>query len=126
MRVISLKTRADKPSSSFKFELHAEFTSYFMEVTKMDEQIIIARCPTTELETSIGMRLNDIACMMNQLLSDLGENYYKKDPRRYSGLLNLYGVLIDAEADFFGFNSWDDLQKWKKVHGEILKEIEIE
>ena len=92
----------------------------------MDEQIIIARCPTTELETSIGMRLNDVACMMNQLLSDLGENYYKKDPRRYSGLLNLYGVLIDAEADFFGFNSWDDLQKWKKVHGEILKEIEIE
>ena len=92
----------------------------------MDEQIIIVRRPTTELETDIGVRLNKITEMMSQLLLDLGKNYYEKDPVRYAGLFNLSRMLLDAEADFFGFGSFDDLMKWQKVHGGILNEIEIE
>lgn len=92
----------------------------------MDEKIIIVRRPTTELETEIGMCLNKIGEMMTQLLSDLGKNYYEKDPARYAGLFNLNRMLLDAQADYFGFGSFDDLMKWQKVHGGILNEIEIE
>ena len=92
----------------------------------MNEQIIIVRRPTTELETSIGIRLNVITSMMTQLLSDLGKDYCIKDPVRYDALFRFDKTLLDAEADFFGFNSWEDLRKWQKVHGGILNEIEIE
>ena len=92
----------------------------------MDKETIIVRRPTTELETEIGMCLNRITGIMSQLLLDLGKDYYEKDPVRYEALLKLDGKLLNAEADFFGFNSYSDLRKWKKVHGDILKEIEIE
>ena len=92
----------------------------------MDKETIIVRRPTTDEETFIGMRLNTIASMMNQLLLNLGKEYFVKDPVRYDALFNLFNTLLNAEADFFGFNSLDDLMKWQKIHGGILKEIEIE
>lgn len=92
----------------------------------MDKETIIVRRPTTDEETSIGIRLSTITEMMTQLLSNLGKEYFVKDPVRYEALFNLCNTLLNAEADFFGFNSWDDLTKWQKIHGGILKEIEIE
>ena len=92
----------------------------------MDKETIIVRRPTTDEETSIGIRLSTITEMMTQLLSNLGKEYCVKDPVRYGALFNLCKMLLNAEADFYGFNSWDDLTKWQKIHGGIFKEIEIE
>lgn len=91
----------------------------------MDETIIIRR-PTTPEEISIGMELNAVTNKINQLLMALFETEYaKKDPKRVGALFQLLKVMLDAEADFFGFMSWEDLTKWQKLHGNILGKIEL-
>lgn len=81
----------------------------------MDKETIIIRRPTTDEEKSIGMRLDTITALMTQLLLDLAKEYAGKDPRRYDALVNVYKTLLDAEADFFGFDSWDDVMKMGKA-----------
>ena len=91
----------------------------------MDDTIIIRR-PTTPEETSIGMELNAVTTKTNQLLMTLLETgYAKKDPKRVGALFQLLRIMLDAEADFFGFMSWEDLMKWQKLHGNILGKIEL-
>lgn len=91
----------------------------------MDNTIIVRR-PTTPEEISIGMELNAVTNKINQLLMALFETEYaKKDPKRVSALFQLLKVMLDAEADFFGFMSWEDLTKWQKLHGNILGKIEL-
>ena len=91
----------------------------------MDDTIIIRR-PTTPEETSIGMELNAVINKINQLLMDLLETKYaEKDPVRFGALFQLLKVMLDVEADFFGFMSWDDLAKWQNTHGNILGKIEL-
>ena len=91
----------------------------------MDDTIIIRR-PTTPEETSIGMELNAVTNKINQLLMALFETEYaKKDPKRVGALFQLLKVMLDVEADFFGFMSWEDLTKWQKLHGNILGKIEL-
>ena len=91
----------------------------------MDDTIIIRR-PTTPEEISIGMELNAVTNKINQLLMALFETEYaKKDPKRVGALFQLLKVMLDAEADFFGFMSWEDLTKWQKLHGNILGNIEL-
>lgn len=91
----------------------------------MDDTIIIRR-PTTPEEISIGMELNAVTNKINQLLMDLFETEYaKKDPKRVGALFQLLKVMLDAEADFFGFMSWEDLTKWQKLHGNIFGKIEL-
>ena len=91
----------------------------------MDDTIIIRR-PTTPEEISIGMELNAVTNKINQLLMALFETEYaKKDPKRVGALFQLLKVMLDAEADFFGFMSWEDLTKWQKLHGNILGKIKL-
>lgn len=91
----------------------------------MDDTIIIRR-PTTPEETSIGIELNAITNKTNQLLMALMESRYAtKDPKRVGALFQLHKMMLDAEADFFGFMSWDDLMKWQNLHGNILGKIEL-
>lgn len=91
----------------------------------MDDTIIIRR-PTTPEETLIGMELNAVTNKINQLLMTLFETEYaKKDPKRVGALFQLLKVMLDAEADFFGFMSWEDLMKWQKLHGNIFGKIEL-
>lgn len=91
----------------------------------MDDTIIIRR-PTTPEEISIGMELNAVTNKINQVLMALFETEYaKKDPKRVGALFQLLKVMLDAEADFFGFMSWEDLTKWQKLHGNILGKIEL-
>ena len=91
----------------------------------MDDTIIVRR-PTTPEEISIGMELNAITNKTNQLLMDLFETEYaKKDPKRVGALFQLLKIMLDAEADFFGFMSWEDITKWQKLHGNIFGKIEL-
>ena len=91
----------------------------------MDDTIIVRR-PTTPEEILIGMELNAVTNKINQLLMDLFETEYaKKDPKRVGALFQLLKVMLDAEADFFGFMSWEDLTKWQKLHGNIFGKIEL-
>lgn len=91
----------------------------------MDDTIIIRR-PTTPEEISIGMELNAITNKTIQLLMALFETEYaKKDPKRIGALFQLHKMMLDAEADFFGFMSWEDLTKWQKLHGNIFGKIEL-
>ena len=91
----------------------------------MDNTIIVRR-PTTSEENAIGMELNAVTNKINQLLMALFETEYaKKDPKRVGALFQLLRMMLDAEADFFGFMSWEDLTKWQKLHGDILGKIEL-
>ena len=86
----------------------------------MDNTIIVRR-PTTTEENAIGVSLNGISMAMNVLLTNLSKSdYLKKDPARFMALIKLHEVILDAEADFFGFMSWDDLTKWQNTHGSIF------
>ena len=92
----------------------------------MDNTTIIIRRPTTDEETVIGMELNCITDITNRLLRALLETEYRKrDPKRFGALFQLHKTMLDAEADFFGFMSWDDLTKWQKTHGSIFGKIEL-
>ena len=91
----------------------------------MDDTIIIRR-PTTDEENAIGASLNGILMAMNVLLANLSKSgYLKKDPTRFMALFGLHKTILDAEADFFGFMSWDDLVKWQNTHGNIFGKIEL-
>lgn len=90
----------------------------------MNNETIIIRRPTTDEENEIGIRLSKISLEMIRLLRDLSREYAGKDPTRFMALYTLNQTFLDAEADFFGFNSWGDLQKWRNIHGGILNEIE--
>ena len=91
----------------------------------MDDTIIVRR-PTTPEETLIGMELNTVINKINQLLMDLLETKYaEKDPVRFGALFKLLRTMLDAEADFFGFMSWEHLTKWQELHGNILGKIEL-
>ena len=91
----------------------------------MDDTIIVRR-PTTDEENAIGASLNGISMAMNVLLANLSKSdYLKKDPTRFMALFGLHKTILDAEADFFGFMSWDDLAKWQKLHGNIFGKIEL-
>lgn len=91
----------------------------------MDNTIIVRR-PTTDEENAIGASLNGISMAMNVLLESLSKSdYLKKDPTRFMALFGLHKTILDAEADFFGFMSWDDLVKWQNIHGNILGKIEL-
>ena len=91
----------------------------------MDNTIIVRR-PTTDEENAIGMELNRITNKTNQLLMDLLKTeYLKRDPKRFGALFQLYKTMLDAEADFFGFMSWDDLTKWQNTHGGIFGKVEL-
>lgn len=91
----------------------------------MDDTIIVRR-PTTDEENAIGASLNGISMAMNVLLENLSKSdYLKKDPTRFMALFGLHKTILDAEADFFGFMSWDDLAKWQKTHGNIFGKIEL-
>ena len=91
----------------------------------MDDTIIVRR-PTTDEENAIGASLNGISMAMNVLLANLSKSdYAKKDPKRFMALFGLHKTILDAEADFFGFMSWDDLAKWQKLHGNIFGKIEL-
>ena len=91
----------------------------------MDDTIIIRR-PTTDEENAIGASLNGILLAMNVLLANLSKSdYLKKDPTRFMALFCLHKTILDAEADFFGFMSWDDLVKWQNTHGNIFGKIEL-
>ena len=87
------------------------------------DNTIIARRPTTDEENAIGASLNGISMAMNVLLANL--SYVKKDPKRFMALFGLHKTILDAEADFFGFMSWDDLAKWQNTHGNIFGKIEL-
>lgn len=90
------------------------------------EDTVIIRRPTTPEEISIGMELNAITNKTNQLLMALFETEYaKKDPKRVGALFQLHKIMLDAEADFFGFMSWEDLTKWQKLHGNVFGKIEL-
>ena len=91
----------------------------------MDDTIIVRR-PTTDEENAIGASLNGISMAMNILLENLSKSdYLKKDPTRFMALFGLHKTILDAEADFFGFMSWDDLAKWQNTHGNIFGKIEL-
>ena len=91
----------------------------------MDDTIIVRR-PTTDEENAIGASLNGISMAMNILLENLSKSdYLKKDPTRFMALFSLHKTILDAEADFFGFMSWDDLAKWQNTHGNIFGKIEL-
>lgn len=91
----------------------------------MDNTIIIRR-PTTDEENAIGLELNSVTKMMNDLLLRLSESdYLEKDPKRFMALFALHKTILDAEADFFGFMSWGDLMKWQNTHGDVLGKIEL-
>lgn len=82
---------------------------------------IIVRRSTTDEENEIGVSLNCISRIMTVLMKTLSEsNYPQKDPTRFIALFNLNKTLLDAEADFFGFASWEDLMKWQNIHGNIF------
>ena len=90
------------------------------------DNTIIARRPTTDEENAIGASLNGITIAMNVLLENLSKSdYVKKDPVRFGALFKLLRTMLDAEADFFGFMSWEDLTKWQELHGNILGKIEL-
>ena len=90
------------------------------------DDTIIARRPTTDEENAIGASLNGISMAMNVLLANLSKSdYLKKDPTRFMALFGLHKTILDAEADFFGFMSWDDLTKWQELHGNIFGKIEL-
>lgn len=90
------------------------------------DDTIVARRPTTDEENAIGLGLNSVSSIMNNLLLDLSEsNYLKKDPERFMALFALHKTILDAEADFFGFMSWEDLMKWQNTHGDVLGKIEL-
>ena len=90
------------------------------------DNTIIARRPTTDEENAIGASLNGISMAMNVLLETLSKSdYLKKDPTRFMALFGLHKTILDAEADFFGFMSWEDLTKWQKLHGNIFGKIEL-
>lgn len=90
------------------------------------DDTIIARRPTTDEENAIGALLNGITMAMNVLLENLSKSdYLKKDPTRFMALFCLHKTILDAEADFFGFMSWDDLVKWQNTHGNIFGKIEL-
>ena len=89
------------------------------------DDIIIIRRPTTTEENLIGLSLNGLSHAMGKLMMDLLKNDYKnKDPKRFMALFDLQKTLLEAEADFFGFMSWDDLMKWQNIHGTIFGKIE--
>lgn len=91
----------------------------------MDDTIIVRR-PTTDEENAIGVSLNGINDAMIKLLKELSKrDYTKKDPARFMALFNLYKLMLEAEADFFGFMTWDDLTKWHNTHGNIFGKIEL-
>ena len=91
----------------------------------MDDTIIVRR-PTTSEENAIGIELNRVTDKTSQLLMALLETKYaEKDPVRFGALFQLLRAMLDAEADFFGFMSWEDLTKWQKLHGDILGKIEL-
>lgn len=91
----------------------------------MDNTIIVRR-PTTDEENAIGMALNCITDKTNQLLMALLKTeYLKRDPKRFNALSQLHDMMLDAEADFFGFMSWDDLTKWQNTHGGIFGKVEL-
>ena len=91
----------------------------------MDDTIIVRR-PTTPDETAVGVELNAVAGKTTRLLiALLATEYAKKEPKRVGALLQLHKMMLDAEADFFGFMSWDDLMKWQNTHGNILRKIEL-
>lgn len=90
------------------------------------DNTIIARRPTTDEENAIGASLNRISMAMDVLLANLYKSdYSKKDPTRFMALFGLHKTILDAEADFFGFMSWDDLVKWQNTHGNIFGKIEL-
>ena len=90
------------------------------------DNTIIARRPTTDEENAIGASLNGISMAMNALLTNLSKSdYAKKDPKRFMALFYLHKTILDAEADFFGVMSWDDLAKWQNTHGNIFGKIEL-
>ena len=90
------------------------------------DNTIIARRPITDEENAIGASLNGISMAMNVLLTNLSKSdYLKKDPTRFMALFGLNKTILDAEADFFGFMSWEDLTKWQKLHGNIFGKIEL-
>lgn len=90
------------------------------------DNTIIARRPTTDEENAIGASLNRISMAMDVLLANLSKSdYVKKDPTRFMALFDLHKTILDAEADFFGFMSWDDLVKWQNTHGNIFGKIEL-
>lgn len=90
------------------------------------DNTIIARRPTTDEENAIGASLNRISMAMDVLLANLSKSdYSKKDPTRFMALFGLHKMILDAEADFFGFMSWDDLVKWQNTHGNIFGKIEL-
>lgn len=91
----------------------------------MDNTIIVRR-PTTDEENAIGVSLNRVSAIMNELLLELSKSdYLKKDPKRFMALYALHKTILDAEADFFGFMSWEDLMKWQNTHGNVLGKIEL-
>lgn len=91
----------------------------------MDNTIIVRR-PTTDEEDAIGFRLNSVTRIMTDLLLELSKSdYSKRDPTRFMALFALHKTILDAEADFFGFMSWEDLMKWQDTHGDILGKIEL-
>lgn len=91
----------------------------------MDNTIIVRR-PTTDEENAIGFRLNSVSKIMNDLLLELSKSdYLKRDPTRFMTLFALSKTILDAEADFFGFMSWEDLMKWQNTHGDVLGKIEL-
>lgn len=90
------------------------------------DNTIIARRPTTDEENAIGVSLNRVSAIMNELLLELATSgYLKKDPTRFMALYTLHKMILDAEADFFGFMSWEDLMKWQNTHGDVLGKIEL-
>lgn len=91
----------------------------------MDNTIIVRR-PTTDEENAIGFGLNSVSKIMNDLLLELSKSdYLKRDPTRFMALFALSKTILDAEADFFGFMSWEDLMKWQNTHGDVLGKIEL-
>lgn len=90
------------------------------------DDIIIIRRPTTDEENAIGVSLNDTLRAMNVLLANLSKSdYIKKDPTRFMALYSLHKTMLDAEAYFFGFMSWEDLMKWHDIHGNVTGKIEL-
>lgn len=86
----------------------------------MDDTIIVRRF-TTDEEYEIGMKLNRMSANTNRLLLTLIRmGYSTKEPERFEELHQLYKKLLDVEAGFFGFASWDDLTTWQKINGTIF------
>lgn len=89
----------------------------------MGEAII--RFPRSESDYCIGMCYNKMCGLMTTVLTKLlEEGYLRSSPDRYMRMIKMHEELRNAEADCFGFTSWEDLVKWQGVHGGILGEIE--